>query len=78
MSVESMFSAPHYYLKSTVRMEQALSARQQLNSELPERVGFNAFLIKFVAEALKMSRSTLYAKANITFSELPDSSNRPL
>jgi len=50
---ESKFSAPHYYLKSSVRMESALEARKQLNNELPEKVGFNAFLMKFVAEALK-------------------------
>jgi pyruvate dehydrogenase E2 component (dihydrolipoyllysine-residue acetyltransferase) len=50
---ESKFSAPHYYLKSTVRMEGAMAARKQLNAELPEKVGFNAFLMKFVAEALK-------------------------
>ncbi len=50
---ESKFSAPHYYLKSSVRMQSALEARKQLNNELPEKVGFNAFLMKFVAEALK-------------------------
>jgi len=50
---ESMFSAPHYYLKSTVRMERALDARKALNAEQPEKIGFNSFLIKFVAEALK-------------------------
>ena len=50
---ESMFSAPHYYLKSTVRMEGVLDARSGLNAELPEKVSFNAFLIKLVAEAIK-------------------------
>ena len=50
---ESKFSAPHYYLKSAVRMEQVLEARKQLNAELPAKVSFNAFLVKFVAEALK-------------------------
>ena len=50
---ESKYSAPHYYLKSSVRMESVLEARRQLNGELPEKVGFNAFLVKFVAEALK-------------------------
>lgn len=50
---ESKYSAPHYYLKSSVRMESVLEARGQLNGELPEKVGFNAFLVKFVAEALK-------------------------
>ncbi len=50
---ESKFSAPHYYLKSSVRMEGVMEARKQLNAELPEKASFNAFLIKFVAEALK-------------------------
>jgi len=50
---ESKFSAPHYYLKNSVTMDAAMGARKQLNAELPEKVGFNAFLMKFVAEALK-------------------------
>ncbi len=50
---ESKFSAPHYYLKSSVRMDGAMAARAELNKELAEKAGFNAFLIKFVAEALK-------------------------
>jgi pyruvate dehydrogenase E2 component (dihydrolipoamide acetyltransferase) len=50
---ESKFSAPHYYLKNSVKMDAAMDARKQLNAELPEKVGFNAFLIKFAAEALK-------------------------
>ena len=50
---ESKFSAPHYYLKNSIRMDATMQARQDLNAELPQKVGFNAFLIKFVAEALK-------------------------
>ncbi|MFW5716247.1 MAG: pyruvate dehydrogenase complex dihydrolipoamide acetyltransferase [Spirochaetota bacterium] len=50
---ESKFTAPHYYLKNSVKMDAAITARKQLNAELPEKVGFNAFLIKFAAEALK-------------------------
>ena len=50
---ESMYTAPHYYLKATVQMDGALAARAQLNRELPEKVGFNPFLIKYAAEALK-------------------------
>ena len=50
---ESMFSAPHYYLKATVRMDGAIAARSALNSEVKEKVGFNAFLMKYAAEALK-------------------------
>jgi pyruvate dehydrogenase E2 component (dihydrolipoamide acetyltransferase) len=50
---ESMFSAPHYYLKSSVVMDAAMEARRGLNSEVSEKVGFNAFLMKYVAETLK-------------------------
>jgi pyruvate dehydrogenase E2 component (dihydrolipoamide acetyltransferase) len=50
---ESKFTAPHYYLKNSVQMDAAMGARKQLNAELPEKVGFNAFLMKFAAEALK-------------------------
>lgn len=50
---ESKFTSPHYYLKNSVQMDAAMGARGQLNAELPEKVGFNAFLMKFAAEALK-------------------------
>ncbi|MFW5802015.1 MAG: dihydrolipoamide acetyltransferase family protein, partial [Spirochaeta sp.] len=50
---ESKFSAPHYYLKSTVEMDSMIAARNMLNKELPAKVGFNAFMMKFAAEALK-------------------------
>ena len=50
---ESKFTSPHYYLKNSVQMDAAMGARRQLNAELPEKVGFNAFLMKFAAEALK-------------------------
>ena len=50
---ESKYSAPHYYLKVTVNMAEILEARKALNSKLKEKVSMNAFLIKFVAEALK-------------------------
>lgn len=50
---ESKFTAPHYYLKNSVQMDAAMGARKQLNAELPEKAGFNAFLMKFAAEALK-------------------------
>ncbi len=50
---ESKFSAPHYYIKASVQMERVIEARRQLNAELSEKVGFNPFLIKLAAEALK-------------------------
>ena len=50
---ESKFQAPHYYVKTSVNMEQVIAARTALNRELPQKAGFNAFIVKFVAEALK-------------------------
>lgn len=50
---ESKFSAPHYYLKVSVDMANAVGARKMLNEQLSEKVSLNAFFIKFAAEALK-------------------------
>lgn len=50
---ESKFTAPHYYVKNTVAMDSLIAARTMLNKEAPEKVGFNAFMIKFAAEAMK-------------------------
>jgi len=50
---ESMNSAPHYYLKITVTLDDLLRARQALNVGRSKSVTLNAFLLKFVAEALK-------------------------
>lgn len=50
---ESKFEAPHYYVKDSVNMEAVIAARAALNRQLPEKAGFNAFIVKFAAEALK-------------------------
>lgn len=50
---ESMYTAPHYYLKVPVEMDGILAARQRLNAKPDVKVSMNAFIIKFVAEALK-------------------------
>ena len=50
---ESKYSAPHYYLKVVVSMDEVMQARKALNSQLREKVSLNAFLIKFVAEAIR-------------------------
>ncbi len=50
---ESMYSAPHYYLKVPVLMDDLLAARTRLNSGPDQKVSMNAFLVKLVAEALK-------------------------
>lgn len=50
---ESKFSAPHFYLKMEINMDQAISARTQLNEISPVKVSFNDFVIKAVALALR-------------------------
>jgi len=54
---ESMYSAPHYYLRIDVDAGPMMTARSRLNARLPREAGGkvspNAFLIKFVAESLK-------------------------
>jgi pyruvate dehydrogenase E2 component (dihydrolipoamide acetyltransferase) len=54
---ESKYSAPHYYLRIDVDAGAMMAARARLNARLPKEAGGkvspNAFLIKFVAEALK-------------------------
>lgn len=50
---ESKFTAPHYYLRIAVRMDELMKARERANSRLPEKISLNAFIMKFTAETLK-------------------------
>jgi pyruvate dehydrogenase E2 component (dihydrolipoamide acetyltransferase) len=50
---ESKYAAPHFYLKMAVFTESMMKARKNLNSSLSYKVSVNAFLMKFVAEAMK-------------------------
>lgn len=50
---ESKFTAPHYYLKVAVEVDELMAAREQLNKLAKEKVSLNAFLIKLAAEALR-------------------------
>ncbi len=50
---ESKFSAPHYYVKNSVEMDNLIAARNMLNKEAPSKVSFNAFILKMAAESLK-------------------------
>lgn len=50
---ESKFTAPHYYLRLSVNMEEIIDSRMSLNAGRSDRISMNAFLIKFTAEALK-------------------------
>lgn len=50
---ESKFSVPHYYIKNSVEMDNLMAARSILNKEAPQKVSFNAFIMKLAAESLK-------------------------
>lgn len=50
---ESLFSAPHFYLTMEITMDNALSARTQLNEVSPVKVSFNDMVVKAVSLALR-------------------------
>lgn len=50
---ESMFTAPHFYLKISVQMDKAMEARKQINDLGGQKVSFNDFIIKACAMALR-------------------------
>jgi pyruvate dehydrogenase E2 component (dihydrolipoamide acetyltransferase) len=50
---ESMFSAPHFYLRITVNMDNAMAARKAVNDFSGTKVSFNDFIIKACAMALR-------------------------
>ncbi|MCX7776190.1 MAG: 2-oxo acid dehydrogenase subunit E2 [Spirochaetaceae bacterium] len=49
---ESFFSAPHYYLRKRVRVDELVALRTLANKGREPGLSFNAFLIRLVAEAL--------------------------
>ncbi|MFM7671663.1 MAG: pyruvate dehydrogenase complex dihydrolipoamide acetyltransferase [Bacteroidota bacterium] len=50
---ESLFSAPHFYLTMEIGMDNAMSARTQLNEVSPVKVSFNDMVVKAVALSLR-------------------------
>lgn len=50
---ESKFSAPHFYLRMTVTMDNAMAARKAINDVSPVKVSFNDLIIKAVAMSLR-------------------------
>ncbi len=50
---ESKFSAPHYYLKARVIVDDLLAARAEINASSSSHYSLNAFLITFAALTLK-------------------------
>lgn len=51
--VESMFTAPHFYLKIEINMDNAMNARVQMNEVSSTKISFQDMLIKASAQALK-------------------------
>lgn len=49
----SKFSAPHFYLKMEVDMDNAIAARKAINAQEGVKVSFNDMVIKAVASALR-------------------------
>ena len=49
----SKFSAPHFYLKMEVDMDNAIAARAAINSNSGSKVSFNDMIIKAVAASLR-------------------------
>jgi pyruvate dehydrogenase E2 component (dihydrolipoamide acetyltransferase) len=50
---ESKFSAPHFYLRMTVKMDKAMEARTAMNAVSPAKISFNDYIIKACAMALR-------------------------
>lgn len=50
---ESKFSAPHFYLTMEINMDNAISARTQLNEISPAKISFNDLVVKAAALALR-------------------------
>ena len=51
---ESKFSAPHFYLTMEINMDNAMSARSQLNEVSPVKISFNDLVVKAAALALRL------------------------
>lgn len=50
---ESKFSAPHFYLRMTIKMDNAIEARKAMNEVSPAKISFNDYIIKACAMALR-------------------------
>ena len=50
---ESKFSAPHFYLTMEIDMDNAIVARNTINSNIDSKVSFNDMVVKAVAQSLK-------------------------
>jgi pyruvate dehydrogenase E2 component (dihydrolipoamide acetyltransferase) len=51
---ESKFTAPHFYLKTSIQMDNLLAARKQINASSPVKISINDMMIKAVASSLRL------------------------
>ncbi len=50
---DSMFQAPHFYLRMTITMDKAMEARKMMNEVSSAKISFNDLIIKACAMALR-------------------------
>jgi len=50
---ESKFSSPHFYLNSTIDMDEAIAARGRINEMADTKISFNDLVVKAAAMALR-------------------------
>ncbi len=50
---QSKFTAPHFYLRMTIKMDKAMEARKAINDVSPVKISFNDLIIKACAMALR-------------------------
>lgn len=50
---ESKFTSPHFYLTMEIQMDEAMKARETINTIAPVKVSFNDIVIKAVAASLR-------------------------
>ena len=52
---ESKFTAPHFYLTIEIDMDQAIAARESINSVIDSKISFNDLVLKAAATALRQN-----------------------
>lgn len=50
---ESKFTSPHFYLTMEIQMDEAMKAREAINTVAPVKISFNDIVIKAVAASLR-------------------------
>ncbi len=50
---DSKTQVPHFYLTTVINMQKVTALRQQLNKQLEQKISYNDFIVKAVAQALR-------------------------